>query len=396
MKRDLELLRKIVMAVEGSKGMTPNISIDGYSPAQIGYHAHLLVDAGIARGVDVTNLGSEAREALITDLTWAGHEFAELARDDKRWHRAMSVIACKGGAFTFEELKRLLATPEEERKATTTKDGYQFEREVAAIYRALGARVEQDVIIAGNQVDVVIEEETGSGSRIKTVIECKNFSRPAGIEVVNQFASLFGLFKTRGLAHKGTIVASQGFTRQAKEAAKEMGVELIEFADLQQRVEGRTKELRAAEVENDLARREAATSRKGPPHIFVVMPFADEFTDVYVLGIRDVAEKMGFAVQRADDIEHNSNILDVIQEHIRRSDVVVADMTGRNANVFYEIGYALALERPTVLICRKGETIPFDLQAINHICYGSIVDLKDRLEKRLTMMSKDKSDTAAV
>ena len=79
MKRDPELLRKVVFAVEDASGMTP---IKGCSPAQIGYQSHLLADAGIARGVDVTNLASEAREALIT---WAGHEFAELARDEKRW-----------------------------------------------------------------------------------------------------------------------------------------------------------------------------------------------------------------------------------------------------------------------------------------------------------------------
>lgn len=58
-------------------------------------------------------------------------------------------------------------------------------------------------------------------------------------------------------------------------------------------------------------------------------------------------------------------------------------MTGRNPNVFYEIGYALALERQTILLCRKGEVIPFDLQAINHISYSSIVELKERLERRL-------------
>jgi hypothetical protein len=384
MKRDLELIRKIALAVEASGGMTHQLSIEGYSPAQIAYHSHLLVDAGIARGVDVTNLGSEAPEALITDLTWAGHEFAELARDDSRWQWAMSVIGSKGGGFTFEELKRLLATSEEGRKTTGAARGFEFEREVAAIYRALGARVEQDVVVAGNQIDVVVEEETASGSRIKTVIECKNFSRPVGVEVVNQFATLLSLFKDRGLADKGTIVASEGYTKQARAAAKDMGVELLEFADLQHRVHGRASDLRTAEAEVDQARRaQAATGKKEPPRIFVVMPFADEFIDVYVLGIRDVAEKLGFVVQRADDIEHNSNILDVIQRQIRQCDVVVADMTGRNANVFYEIGYALALERQTILICRKGEVVPFDLQALNHIAYSSIVELKERLEKRL-------------
>ena len=242
-------------------------------------------------------------------------------------------------------------------------------------------------MVAGSQIDVVVEEETASGSRIKTVIECKNYSRPVGVEVVNQFAPLFGLFRGRGLADKGTIVASEGFTKQARAAAKDMGVELLEFADLQHRVQGRASDLKVAEEEVDQARMaQAARGKKDLPRIFVIMPFADEFNDVYVLGIRDVAEKLGFAVQRADDIEHNSNILEVIQRHIRQCDVVIADMTGRNANVFYEIGYALALERQTILICRKGEVVPFDLQAMNHIAYSSIVDLKERLEKRLRAM----------
>jgi hypothetical protein len=300
----------------------------------------------------------------------------------------MSVVSSKGSGATFDGLKQLLAAPEERPAVSPSQRAYQFEREVAAIYRALGGRVEQDVVVAGNQIDVVVEEETASGSRIKTVIECKNFSRPVGVEVVSQFAPLFGLFKDPGLADKGTIVASEGFTKQAKAAAKEMGVELLEFADLQRRVQGRASDLKTAEEEVDQARiAQVAAGKKKPPRIFVVMPFADEFVDVYVLGIRDVAEKLGFAVQRADDIEHNSNILEVIQRQIRQSDVVVADMTGRNANVFYEIGYALALERQTILICRKGEVIPFDLQAMNHISYSSIVDLKERLEKRLKATS---------
>lgn len=389
MKRDFDLIRKIVLAIEDSEGTrAPLLSFEGYSPSQVGYHAHLLVDAGMARGIDVTTLQSDARQALITDLTWAGHEFAGLARDDNRWQRAMSVVNSKGGGATFDGLKQLLVTPEERPTGSSFQRGYQFEREVAAIYRALGARVEQDVVVAGNQIDIVVKEETASGSRITTVIECKSFSRPVGVEVVNQFAPLVGLFKERGLADKGTIVASEGFTKQAKAAAKEMGVELLEVADLQQRMQGRASDLKAAEEEVDQARiTQAATGKKEPPRIFVVMPFADEFVDVYVLGIREVAERLGFAVQRADDIEHNSNILEVIQMQIRQCDVVVADMTGRNANVFYEIGYALALNRQTILICRKGEAIPFDLQALNHISYSSIVDLKERLEKRLKATS---------
>lgn len=64
---------------------------------------------------------------------------------------------------------------------------------------------------------------------------------------------------------------------------------------------------------------------------------------------------------RADDIEHNDDLLDIIYERIRSADAVVADTTHCNPNLFYEIGYAHALGRPTILITRAGETLPFDL-----------------------------------
>jgi hypothetical protein len=51
--------------------------------------------------------------------------------------------------------------------------------------------------------------------------------------------------------------------------------------------------------------------------------------------------------------------------------------------VFYEIGYAHAIGRPTILITRAGETLPFDLQSKNYILYSSIVELREKLAKRL-------------
>ena len=83
----------------------PEFSFEGYTPSQVGYHAYLVVDAGLAKGVDVTTSGSEAPAALITSLTWAGHEFAEAARDETRWKKAMTIVGDKGGAITFELLE---------------------------------------------------------------------------------------------------------------------------------------------------------------------------------------------------------------------------------------------------------------------------------------------------
>ena len=97
-------------------------------------------------------------------------------------------------------------------------------------------------------------------------------------------------------------------------------------------------------------------------------------------------------MDRADDIEHNGNILDVVQQKIPQADIVIADMSTRNANVFYEIGFAHAVNRPTVLLCRNTDTVPFDLQSINYIKYAGIVDLRERLEKRLKALREERED----
>ncbi len=99
--------------------------------------------------------------------------------------------------------------------------------------------------------------------------------------------------------------------------------------------------------------------------------------------MRDVAEKLGLVVERADDIQHNEGILDVILDRFSTCDVVVADTTRQNPNMFYELGYSHGLEKATVLTARKGQEIPFDLSRTNHISYDTLVDLRTRLEKRL-------------
>ena len=110
MKRDLELIRRMILAIEDAPtGWAPRrLEIEGYTDTQIGYHAYLLVDAGLAKGQDVTTMGSDGPEAIITSLTWAGHEFADAARDEYRWKKAMMVVQEKGGTVTLGVLTQLL------------------------------------------------------------------------------------------------------------------------------------------------------------------------------------------------------------------------------------------------------------------------------------------------
>jgi hypothetical protein len=262
--------------------------------------------------------------------------------------------------------------------------GWEFERRVAAIYRTLGAQVQHDVALAGNQIDLLIDEPTPSGNRMRIAVECKNYSRPVGIEVINSFGSLVYLLKQRQLIDRAQLVASNGFTRQAREAATMHDIDLVEIDDLAARVRTKEDVLNHAEEALNEEYREAAHSPKKQKKIFVVMPFAAEFEDVYILGIREVAENLNLIVERADDVEHNEDILEIIRDRIQSCDVVVADTTNSNANVFYEVGYAHGVERPTILVCRKGEKLPFDIQSRNIILYSSIVELRERLGKRLS------------
>jgi uncharacterized protein DUF2513 len=100
MQRDLELIRKMLLAIEESES--------GWAPEYRGPSAFEGYDAGLARGSEVTQFGAEAPEGHITSLTWAGHEFIEAARDEGRWKTAMTTVAQKGGAITLDVLKQVL------------------------------------------------------------------------------------------------------------------------------------------------------------------------------------------------------------------------------------------------------------------------------------------------
>jgi nucleoside 2-deoxyribosyltransferase/putative methionine-R-sulfoxide reductase with GAF domain len=127
------------------------------------------------------------------------------------------------------------------------------------------------------------------------------------------------------------------------------------------------------------------------PYVFVLIPFHPNFRDVYELGIKGVAETLGFRCEKVDEIEFNDSILAQIYKGIQSADIVVADMTGRNPNVFYEVGYAHALHKDVVLLTQDAEDIPFDLKVHNHIVYGGQVTLlRERLERRLRVWLEER------
>lgn len=110
MRRDWELIRKIILAVEDhSAGYAPDLHFDGYTEEQVGYHCYLLVDAGYAEGENTTTLGSDSPRWTIFHLTSAGHDFAEASRNESVWANAMKLIKEKAGTVTADVLKEVLA-----------------------------------------------------------------------------------------------------------------------------------------------------------------------------------------------------------------------------------------------------------------------------------------------
>ncbi len=104
---------------------------------------------------------------------------------------------------------------------------------------------------------------------------------------------------------------------------------------------------------------------------FVMMPFASPLGDYYKQIYEPAIQKAGLNPIRADhDIFGTGKIMDQIWTGISSAKVLVAELTKRNPNVFYELGLAHALKKPVVLISSNEEDVPFDLQHIRVIYYN--------------------------
>jgi nucleoside 2-deoxyribosyltransferase len=120
------------------------------------------------------------------------------------------------------------------------------------------------------------------------------------------------------------------------------------------------------------------------PFVFVLMPFSEEFDDIYKMGIKPACRGAGAYCERVDEQIYEESMLERIYNQIGKADIIVADMTGRNPNVFYETGYAHALGKQVILLTQNAEDIPFDLKHYSHIVYkGKIAKLFEELECRI-------------
>ena len=116
----------------------------------------------------------------------------------------------------------------------------------------------------------------------------------------------------------------------------------------------------------------------------VLMSFADEARPIYDDHVRKVVvEQCGLECRRADDVFKAGQAMEQVWEQMNRARVIVADVSGRNPNVFYELGIAHTLGKLVILITRSEDDVPFDLRHLGFIQYEYTPRGCQELERKL-------------
>lgn len=147
---------------------------------------------------------------------------------------------------------------------------------------------------------------------------------------------------------------------------------LIESVGDKQRVIDISSERNSPLVDTttDFKKLSKAASVSSGDSCFVMMPFAPPLGDYYSKIFEPAIEKAGLKAIRADDdIFGTGKIIDQIWNGINNAKVLIAELTSRNPNVYYELGLAHALRKPVVLVCSNEQDVPFDLKHIRVIYY---------------------------
>jgi len=124
-----------------------------------------------------------------------------------------------------------------------------------------------------------------------------------------------------------------------------------------------------------------------PGTAFVIMQFSDPYHQLYEDVIKRVAEAAGYGYRlrayHAGEVFGHGVILQDIIKGIVDARVIIAEVSEQNPNVYYELGYAHALNKPTILLAEKGKKPPFDISGYRHLFYDNSIAGKRKIEDGL-------------
>lgn len=122
---------------------------------------------------------------------------------------------------------------------------------------------------------------------------------------------------------------------------------------------------------------------------FVLMPFAEEYKEIYDQVYKPVCESNDLKCWRVDEIARPGSITQDIVEGIIGADIIIADLTTKNANVFYELGIAHTIGAKVIMTCQNGQQIPFDIANYRVIFYEQTISGSKQLSEKLNKAIKE-------
>lgn len=241
-----------------------------------------------------------------------------------------------------------------------------------------------------SRVQLLLPVEAGAASAAETATgDASNADLSAGLNVLGApygFAVYKnGAWEPAGGTGQGSILPTDQWLEMkltARGSNVELycqGVKVVETTRTLKR--GQIAVLLQGGVESSI--RNMVISEEAPT-CFVVMQFTDEFDVLYRDVIRPVCESYGYKVIRGDDFHTSGQIMEDVTRSIRTAALIIADVTPDNANVFYEVGFAHAISKPTILLSdRKREHLPFDISGFRTLFYDNTIGGKGAVELRL-------------
>jgi hypothetical protein len=123
--------------------------------------------------------------------------------------------------------------------------------------------------------------------------------------------------------------------------------------------------------------------KSSKPKAFVIMQFGGEYESVYRDVISEVCHEYDVSALRADEVSGPGLVIGDIVREITGSQLIIADITPANANVYFEVGYSIARGKATILLAKKGTPLPFDVAGFRVLFYEDTIGGKKRLEEAL-------------
>ena len=119
------------------------------------------------------------------------------------------------------------------------------------------------------------------------------------------------------------------------------------------------------------------------PKAFVAMQFSEPYNEDYRDAVEPLVKEIGFEPLRIDDVYGPGIIVNDIINNLSESSIVLAEISEKNANVYYELGLAHAFGKPTLLMATKGTSLPFDVGAHRCIFYENTIAGRGKLQASL-------------